>query len=149
MNRHYTRRVTYEHEAVFDFVNLSSFLGSYAAHHDDTLPRSWADLVQEGFIADHPKFAAQYMRYFEGNAVYSPERLRWIPSARLGDYAQTEDGPVSRTTGQRVRLVWLEGVAPDVYQENVYHNLILKVWAEQEREAAATQIGKRTRRGHH
>jgi len=133
VNRVLTNRYRIRYEASSDLLAIANFLGQYAAEHSDSLPESWDQLRRDGFLAEDPKLAIRFARYGE-NALHHPERIQWLPSANLKDYALGEEGAIRTSDGSRVRLIWVVGTDPAHLNEKYYVKLMLSVWAECRRE---------------
>lgn len=141
LNGYLTQRYGREHKALVDFVCLAQFLGTYAADHGDTLPESWASLVADGFVSDDGELGAQYLRYYEGNRVYNPDWLRWIPQANLTEYIVTDDAVINKATSQPARIIWLEGQDPSSYNELRYTRMMFDIWRRAREDRSPTDNG--------
>jgi len=142
VNGYLTQRYAAQVEAFNDLSTLGQFLAEYATSHDDRLPASWQALVSEGYVASHPKAPAQLVP--PGNAIFHPERLRWVPNARLTDYVLSDWGVLDKETSQAARIIWLADVDPSLSHERFCNELLLKVWIAEKSKSGASGSASRS-----
>lgn len=134
LNGYLTHRYAHCVVATEDLRASAYCLGPYAAEHGDVLPQSWEQLVAEGHVQPDPKAAARFRGYIE-NSIERPDRLRWIPGAKLSAYVVDGERVVDRATSQPARLIWLDGVTPadcGEFRMNVYLLDSWKEWKERQ-----------------
>jgi hypothetical protein len=109
-----------------DMMALSQFLAHYAIDHGGRFPDSWNQLMSASYVVIDQKSRIQFVKY-GNNTVFNPGNLRCLWGASLDDY-EIKDNYIVDHDNHPARIVWLEGISPNVSSELYYSRVMLDAY---------------------